>query len=101
MHLYFRNQKSKKREKKSPTVAAAAASCSCISTPRPAPAAAALAPHPTAGSRLASAPSGDIPYKGYLHRQEPRTRFAKNKKKRSQENLAGDAAAERKDQCKN
>ena len=83
-------------------MAAAAASCPCVCTPRPAPAAAALALHPTAGSRLTSAPSGDIPYKGYLHRQEPRTRFAsKNKKKRPQENLAGDAAVERKNQCKN
>ena len=55
MHLYFRNQKSKKKKKKSPTMAAAAASCPCVCTPRPAPAAAALAPHPTAGSRPASA----------------------------------------------
>ena len=45
-------------------MAAAAASCPCVCTPRPAPAAAALAPHPTAGSRPASAPSGGIPSNG-------------------------------------
>ena len=36
-------------------MATAAASCPCVCTPRPAPAALALAPHPTAGSRPASA----------------------------------------------